>query len=200
MSLTQNQKVITVLFMIVWIWAAINPVSRTDWFLENLPIFILLPVFLFSPRSFKLSDRSVALIALFLILHLVGTHYTYEQVPFGNTLELWLGSTRNMYDRLVHFAFGFLLVLPTREMFSNIIDLRSKWSFCFPVGAILAGAAVYEIFEWCVANFVSPHLKIAFIGSQGDLWDTQKDMAMALFGALAMTIIIALWRMWRARV
>lgn len=192
--MSRNQKIITAFFLAVWIWAAIGPISRTDWFLENLPIFVLLPLFLFSTRSFKLSDISVALIALFLMLHLVGTHYTYEQVPFGFTLEHWLDSSRNMYDRLVHFAFGFLLVLPVKEVFFKNSGLHKGWKYSLPVVIIVAGAAMYEIFEWVVSNFVSTHLSIAFIGSQGDLWDTQKDMAMAIFGAVSMIILVVLWR------
>jgi len=101
-------------FIAVWIWAAIHPLFPHDWLLENYLVFLFVPVLLISGRYFKLSDVSYTLITLFMILHIVGSHYTYAEVPFGFTLQKWLGAQRNMYDRLVHFTFGFLLAYPMR--------------------------------------------------------------------------------------
>ena len=107
-------------FVAVWIWAAIHPTYPHDWLLENYLVFIFLPIILISGRYFKLSDTSYTLIALFMSLHVIGSHYTYAEVPFGDTLKNWLGAERNMYDRLVHFSFGFLLAYPMREVFVRI--------------------------------------------------------------------------------
>lgn len=197
--MTKNQKIVTILFALVWIWAAVNPVSRTDWFLENIPVFAAFIALAFIKKRLMISDLSFALIAIFMSLHLAGTHYTYEQVPFGFTLEDWLGSTRNMYDRLVHFAFGFLLLIPVQEVFFNSSNLNKDRKYILPVITIGACASVYEIFEWVMTNFVNTHTSIIFLGSQGDMWDTQKDMAMAFFGALSMTVVNILYRKWKAR-
>ena len=99
-------------FLIVWVWAAINPLFPHDWLLENYLVFISVPLILLSARYFKLSDTSYGLITLFMILHVIGSHYTYAEVPFGDTLQVWFDADRNMYDRLVHFCFGFILAYP----------------------------------------------------------------------------------------
>jgi putative membrane protein len=154
----------------------------------------MFPVLFLLARPFKISDASFALIALFIILHLVGSHYTYEQVPFGYTLGNWLGTDRNMYDRLVHFSFGFLVVLPLREILLNSGVLRKVWSHTLSVGVVLAGAAWYEMFEWITTKFVSLSISTPFLSSQGDVWDPQKDMAMATLGAILMTAIVIFFR------
>lgn len=196
--MSRNQKIITVLFLVIWVWSAINPVSPADWIIENIPVFAFVIFAVFARKIFRFSDTSYAFIAIFLALHLMGAHYTYEKVPFGFTLEDWLGSTRNMYDRLVHFSFGFLLLLPARELLRSFVTVPRSWSYFFSISAILAGAALYEIFEWIAASFLAPALSIAFIGSQGDIWDTQKDMAMALFGALAMVVVVVLRKRYKS--
>jgi putative membrane protein len=178
-------------FVAVWIWAAIHPLFPHDWLLENYLVFLFVPVLLISGRYFKLSDVSYTLITLFLILHVVGSHYTYAEVPFGFTLQKWLGAQRNMYDRLVHFTFGFLLTYPMREVFIRITKVQGFWGLYLPLDVTLSFSALYEIMEWWVARNVAPAAGIAFLGSQGDIWDAQKDMAMAGIGALLAMIIIA---------
>src|SRR6185436_20181532 len=115
-------------FFLVWVWAAINPFFPHDWFLENQLVFIFVPVILLLGRYFKLSNLSYTLITIYMILHVIGSHYTYAEVPFGSQLQDWFGGERNMYDRLVHFSFGFLLAYPIREVFMRIAKAKGFWS------------------------------------------------------------------------
>jgi putative membrane protein len=171
-------------FLAFWVWAAINPLYRDGWLLENYLVFIFVPIILLTWKYFRLSNISYTLIAVFMILHVIGSHYTYAQVPFGYTLQSFFGSDRNMYDRLVHFGFGLLLAYPIREMFLRVAKVKGIWGYYLPVDLTLAFSAVYEIIEWGAAATVDPQAGLAFLGSQGDIWDAQKDMLMAGIGAL----------------
>lgn len=178
-------------FGAVWVWAAINPLFPHDWWLKNYLVFISVPLILLSARYFKLSDTSYGLITLFMILHVIGSHYTYAEVPFGDTLQAWLGASRNMYDRLVHFSFGFLLAYPIHEMFLRVARAKGFWSYFLPIDLTLSFSALYEIIEWFSVKAVDPEAGIAFLGSQGDVWDAQKDMGLAGLGALIAMLVVA---------
>lgn len=177
-------------FIAVWVWAAINPAFPHDWLLENYLVFLSVPIILLLGYYFKLSKVSYTLITLFLMLHLVGSHYTYEHVPFGYNLQAWFGENRNMYDRLVHFSCGFLLFYPIREMFMRLAKVKGIWAYIFPIDLLGSFSAIYEIIEWQAAKNVDPLSGIAFLGSQGDIWDAQKDMFMAIIGACIAAVII----------
>jgi putative membrane protein len=179
-------------FVAVWTWAAIEPKFREDWLLENYLVFLFFPLIFLVGRYFELSNVSYTLIALFGTLHVIGSHYTYSLVPFGYTLQHWLGADRNMYDRLVHFCFGVLLAYPVREAFLRIAKVRGFWGYYLPLDVTLALSAVYEIIEWIVAAKVDPRSGLAFLGSQGDVWDAQKDMLLAGIGAFLAMLIVAL--------
>jgi putative membrane protein len=177
-------------FLVAWVWSGINPVYPHDWWLENYLVFIFVPIVLLLARYFKLSNASYTLITIYMILHVIGSHYTYSEVPFGDTLAHWFGTERNMYDRLVHFAFGFLLAYPIREVFMRLSSAKGFWSYYFPLDLVGAFSALYEIIEWIAARNVDPAAGLAFLGAQGDVWDAQKDMLVAIIGAfLAMFII-----------
>jgi putative membrane protein len=193
-------KVLLALFGLVWVWAAIAPLERMDWLLENVLVALGVPLLLVAGRYFRLSDVSYALITTFMILHVIGSHYTYAEVPFGFRLQHWLGANRNMYDRLVHFSFGFLLALPVRESFIVLADVKGFWSYYLPLDVTLSLSAIYEIIEWATVQIVEPGAGLAFLGTQGDDWDTQKDMALAGSGALlAMCIAALFFRSYRSR-
>ncbi len=177
-------------FVIVWIWASIHPIFPDDWLIENYLVFIFVPLILIIGRYFKLSDVSYTLITLFMILHVIGSHYTYAEVPFGETLKDWLGAERNMYDRLVHFSFGFLLAYPIREVFLRVAHVKGFWGYYLPLDFTLSFSALYEVIEWIAASSVSSEAGIAFLGAQGDIWDAQKDMLCAGVGALVAMLII----------
>jgi putative membrane protein len=190
--MTRYLKVLLLVFVAVWIWAAINPTYRHDWLLENYLVFIFIPIIVVTGRYFRLSNVSYGLITLFMILHVIGSHYTYAEVPFGDVLQSWLGASRNMYDRLVHFSFGFLLAYPIREVFLRVTRVKGFWGYYLPFDVTLAYSAVYEIVEWVAAANIDPAAGLAFLGSQGDVWDAQKDMTLAGTGALLAMIVIAL--------
>jgi putative membrane protein len=189
-------KILLAIFAAVWIWAAIQPKYPDDWLLENVLVFLAVPAFVLTGYYFKLSNLSYTLITAFMVLHLIGSHYTYAEVPFGYTLQQWLGASRNMFDRLVHFSFGFLIAYPVREIFLRLAHVKGFWGYYLPLDVTLSFSAVYELLEWWTAEVVSPGAGLAFLGTQGDVWDAQKDVLAAGTGALAAMLVIAAinWR------
>ncbi len=129
-----------------------------------------------------------------MILHVIGSHYTYAEVPWGVTLGEWLGAERNMYDRLVHLLFGVLLVYPIREIFIRTVKISGFRAYFVPFMIVSALSGIYEVIEWGAVEVVDPEAGIAFLGSQGDIWDAQKDMFLAKVGALW-----TLWIVWVSR-
>jgi putative membrane protein len=174
----------------VWIAAAIAPDHRADWLLENLVVFAFVGLLAATHRRFAFSNFSYLLIALFLALHAWGAHHTYSLNPFGFWLQDALGLTRNHYDRIVHFAFGLLLIYPVREIARRTLHLHGAWAWAVPMLAILSLSSGYEIIESWAARIVDPELGTAFLGTQGDEWDAQKDMSLALVGG-AITMALA---------
>jgi len=169
---------------LVWLWAAIEPVSRADWLLENLLVFAAVGLLLATCRRFAFSPGAYRLFALFLVLHLYGTHYTYAETPLGDWLRDGLGLARNPYDRLVHGAFGLLLVCPLRELLERRAGLCGRWLDALALSLVMAMSALYEQLEMLAALIVNPELGSAFLGTQGDEWDAQKDAGLAMLGAL----------------
>ena len=127
-----------------------------------------------------------------MVLHAIGAHYTYAEVPFGFWLKDVLALSRNPFDRLVHFAYGLLLVYPLREVLVRLAGLRGGWSYFLPVSGVLAQSGFFEVVEAMVAMVVSPELGSMYLGTQGDEWDAQKDMAAAFAGA-ALTMMVTAW-------
>lgn len=177
---------------LLWAWLAIAPVNRRDWLLENLLAFALVLVLILTYRRFQLSNTSYCLITLFMTLHAVGAHYTYAEVPLGFWIQDLVSLSRNPFDRIVHFAYGALLAYPVREILIRLAGVRGLWSYSLSVSSILAQSGLFEIIESMVAALVSPELGNAYLGTQGDEWDAQKDMAAAFIGAgLAMGVTFA---------
>ncbi len=131
-----------------------------------------------------------------MILHTIGSKYTYAEVPFGFWMQDWFGFTRNHYDRIVHFSFGLLFAYPVREIFLRMANTRGFWAYYFPFELTAAFSCLYELMEWITAVSVSPGAGDAFLGTQGDIWDAQKDMAMATLGAAIAMIVTAIYN-WR---
>ena len=142
------------------------------------------------------SDVSLALLALFLALHTYGAHYTYSETPLGDRWRDAFGLARNPYDRFVHFACGLLATYPWRELAMRVLHLRKGGAWWLPLLASLAVSAGYELVESWIARLVAPELGTAFLGTQGDPWDAQKDMGAALAGTLLCLALVALVR-WR---
>jgi putative membrane protein len=177
-------------YSIVWALAAVNPVKRNDWFVENLLVFICVPVLVFTYRRLPLSDTSYFLIFLFLLLHAAGAHYTYAEVPFGYWLKNFFHWRRNHFDRVVHFSFGLLLTYPMRELLRPALKPRGFWTLFLPAAVIVSLSGFFEIIEAVVAAIVDPELGAAYLGIQGDVWDAQKDMGLAVAGA-ALVVFVA---------
>lgn len=179
------------IFVGTWLWAAYEPLHPDDWLLENYLVFLWVPIIIATAWHFKLSNISYTLITIFMCLHVIGAHYTYVEVPFGFTLQDWFDADRNMYDRLVHFCYGLLLAYPIREVYVRLAKVRGFWGLFFPVELTFAFSAIYELIEWRASANVPAELGLAFLGSQGDVWDAQKDMGLAGLGALiTMTIVL----------
>jgi putative membrane protein len=175
---------------LLWIVLAIAPLDRQDWFLENLLALSAVTTLIVTYRRFQFSTTSYLLMTAFFSLHAIGAHYTYAQVPFGFWLQQGLDLTRNPFDRLVHFAYGLLLAYPLRELLARLAGVRGFWSYYLPVSGMLAQSGLFEIVEAVVAQIVSPELGAAYLGTQGDEWDAQKDMLAAFFGALSCMVIV----------
>ncbi|HEU4505764.1 MAG TPA: DUF2238 domain-containing protein [Nitrospira sp.] len=175
---------------LLWTVLAIAPHDRQDWLLENLLALAAVLSLVSTYRRFQFSTPSYFLITAFLSLHAIGAHYTYAEVPFGYWLQQVFGLSRNPFDRLVHFSYGLLLAYPLRELLIRLAGVSSFWSYYLPVSGTLAQSGLFEIVEAMVAHIVSPELGAAYLGTQGDEWDAQKDMIAALSGAcLCMAIV-----------
>ena len=173
----------------VWVAAAISPFDRFDWLLENVLVFVYALVLVASYRRFAFSNVSYALFAAFLTLHLVGSHYTYAETPIGYSLKEIFSLSRNPYDRIVHFAYGLLLAYPLYELLRRAGRLSISWAAFMAVNLILSSSGFYEIVEGMVAVAVSPELGNAYLGTQGDVWDAQRDMLAATAGSVLAMVI-----------
>jgi putative membrane protein len=180
------------IFAVIWVLLAIDPLYRHDWMLENLLVVAFALAFLWWRKSLDLSKTSATLIFIFLVVHEIGAHYTYSKVPYDqwsealigvNITELF-GFSRNHFDRLEHFFYGLLLSYPMREAYIRAQMLKGRLTYTIPITITLAFSAVYEIIEWAAAEMVGGELGTAYLGTQGDVWDAQKDMALAGFGAI----------------
>ena len=175
---------------VLWVITAIEPFNRRDWLLENLLVFIYSGLLIVTYRRFAFTNLSYMLFGLFLSLHLVGAHYTYTEMPFGNWLQDTFDHTRNHYDRFVHFTYGLLCAYPFRDIFMRAAGVRPGWSYFMPVVAVLGFSGFYEFLEAAVTYIVSPELGDIYLGAQGDIWDAEKDAFLAFSGAIiTMTIV-----------
>ena len=180
-------------YVMWWSFLAIDPLDRKDWALENVVALALVGTLIATYRRFRFSFLSYLLITLFMTLHAVGAHYTYAEVPLGFWLKDILSLSRNPFDRIVHFSYGLLLVYPLKELLIRTGCVLGFWSGYLPISGILAQSGFFELVEALVAQTVSPDLGAAYLGTQGDEWDAQKDMAAALVGAALMTILMRLF-------
>jgi len=171
--------------------SGIHAYDRTTWWLEIFPILIGAPILVATARRFPLTTLTYTLLAIHAIVLIVGGHYTYARVPLGFWLQNLLGLARNDYDRLGHFAQGFIPAILVREILLRTSPLRpGRWLFVIVTAICLAFSACYEFFEWGAA-VAGGKAADAFLGTQGDVWDTQWDMFCALIGALVAQLTLA---------
>ncbi len=190
---------LSIAFSILFLMLSISPHNRADWALENVLVIIIAIIMLLSYRKFPLSRISYTLIFVFMCLHQVGAHYTYALVPydaflisnFNFSLDEFFGWERNNFDRIVHFLYGLLLAYPVKELYCRIADASGFWAYFFPLELTMASSMMYELIEWAAAELFGGDLGMAYLGTQGDIWDAHKDMALASLGALIAMVITA---------
>jgi putative membrane protein len=188
-----DPRVWLALTLLVLVWSGYQPRDTFTWFLEVAPVLIALPLLLLTRRSFPLTPLVYALLTLHGVILMIGGHYTYAEMPLFNWLRDSFELARNHYDRLGHVAQGFIPAIVTREILLRRSPLQpGKWLFFLTTSVCLAISAFYEMIEWWVA-VGSGDEAVAFLATQGDVWDTQWDMFLALCGALAAQLLLARW-------
>jgi putative membrane protein len=201
MSRRRYLTLLAAVYVVFWAALAIEPYYRADWLLENGLVFVGIAIVVGTYRVLPLSRVSYTAIFVFMCLHTVGAHYTYAEVPYdavfryltGSTLSDLMGWQRNYFDRLVHFCYGLLLAYPIREVFLRVASVRGFWGYFLPLDLTMSTSMLYELLEWGAAVLFGGDLGPAFLGNQGDVWDAQKDMALASLGAaIAMGITAAI--------
>lgn len=192
------------IFLPVLIWSAILPKDTFTWFLEVLPVFIGLVILVLTFKKFPLTPLLYTLILMHMIILMVGGHYTYAEVPLFDWFKEIFDHSRNNYDKVGHFAQGFVPAILAREIIirKNIVQGAKIWLNYIILSIILAFSAFYELLEWWVALAVGEDAE-AFLGTQGYMWDTQSDMGYALFGGIMALILLSrlhdiqLHRVWK---
>lgn len=185
-----------IIFLVIWVGLAIDPVYRADWALENVLVVALLPCLVMLQRRMPLSRLSLCLILVFACLHTLGAHYTYAEVPYdrwfhqisGKSFNDLMGWERNHYDRLVHFCFGLFITYPMREVVLRVSRASGFWALVLPFLVVVSSSTLFELLEWGAAIVFGGDLGMAYLGTQGDVWDAHKDMSLAALGALLATI------------
>jgi putative membrane protein len=189
--------VLLVLFGLLAAGLAIAPHDRMDWALENALAFVAVGLLVATARTFRFSKVSYTSIFVLLALHEIGAHFTYSEVPYdawiqgltGWSLDAAMHFERNHYDRFVHFTYGLLIAYPIRAFVVRIADVRGFWGYFFPLDVIMSTSMLYELIEWAASLVFGGELGQAYLGTQGDEWDAQKDMLLATLGAiLALTV------------
>lgn len=185
------------LLLPVLAWSGIGPHDRLTWWLEVGPVLVGVPLILAIRNRFPLSTLLLVLVWVHGVILIVGGHYTYARVPLGDWAMEWFGWTRNNYDKLGHFAQGFVPAILTREILLRTSPLRdrgdgrpSRWLGFLTVSVCLGFSAFYELLEWLAAE-LSGEAAEAFLGTQGYVWDTQSDMAWALGGAILALVLLS---------
>lgn len=194
-------------FAAIWLALAWRPWYRQDWLLENALVLLVLPLLIAGARRSRLSNAAYTCLFVFLCAHEIGAHYTYSMVPYdetfrslsGHSLNEYLGFRRNHFDRLVHFMFGLLLLPATSEMLNARVRMRGAWAFILPILVVEASSAIFELVEWAAALTFGGDLGQAYLGTQGDVWDAQWDMALALLGAVVAQSVRCLCMQHRSR-
>ncbi len=189
----QNPWLITFLgiFLLDWSYTFVSTTDTANWLLENALVFIFLGVLIGTYKKYQLSDLSSLLIFIYLCLHIYGAQYTYAENPFGYWLMDTFATSRNHYDRIVHFSFGFLLAYPMREVFLTWLKYPKWVAWVLPIEITLSVSGFYELVEWGVADIFFQEQGVTYLGTQGDPWDAQKDIFLATSGAIFATSLVS---------
>lgn len=183
--------ILFIVLTVIFVWSAISPHDRLTWWLEVLPVLIALPVLVLTYKKLEFTRLVYVLILFHALILLVGGHYTYAEVPLFNWLRDTFDLSRNYYDRVGHFVQGFVPAMIAREILLKKSPLApGRWLFFIVACICLSISACYEFVEWWVA-VISGSGADAFLGTQGDVWDTQWDMFTALIGAIIAQVVLA---------
>ena len=188
-GVTLMHKIYLGIFLLVWAWTFAGTTDYKNWFIENTLTIAFISTIVLTFKKYRLSDLSYTLIFVYILLHIYGAMYTYAENPFGYWLQDVLHTSRNHYDRIVHFSFGFMLAYPMRDLFLNVFEFPSKYSWLLPAEITMSFSGLYEIIEWLVADVVYPSQGTAYLGTQGDVWDAQKDMCLAFTGSVLILVL-----------
>ncbi|MBL8272601.1 MAG: DUF2238 domain-containing protein [Xanthomonadales bacterium] len=188
-------------FAAIWTALALAPWYRQDWLLENMLVFAALPLLAWGYRTLPFTRGTYACLFVFLVLHAIGAHYTYSEVPYdrafeavtGASLNALLGWERNHYDRMVHFLYGLLVTPAAIEILQARAAPRGLWRWLLPVCFMMSHSVLYEMIEWLAAEVFGGDLGQAYLGTQGDVWDAQKDSLLATAGSVASVILCTPW-------
>ncbi|WP_207435413.1 DUF2238 domain-containing protein [Sabulibacter ruber] len=187
------------IFAVFWAYTGFHTPDLKNWWLENSLTFTAIIFLVSFYKYFRFSDFSYTCMFLFMMLHVYGSQYTYAENPFGFWVKDQLHLERNHYDRLVHFSFGFLLAYPMHEVFLRKTSMHPFFKYVLPIDLTVSFGAFYELLEWSVADVFFPQGGMAYLGTQGDVWDAQKDIAVALLGALITILAIVFTRKKQSR-
>lgn len=205
--ITEKSPPVLLLFVLLWALSCVGAPYLQELVLQHVPTVLVVAGLIAARRRRWLSRQSESLVLLFMTLHVLGARYLYSYVPYddwsywlvGQSISSRFGFTRNHYDRLVHFAYGLLLVSPAREVLTRRLKTAGRGGEWLALQLILATGAVYEIAEWLVAVTFAPDWAEHYNGQQGDVWDAQKDMALAAVGAVVGLAVANLTEFRRAR-
>jgi putative membrane protein len=194
-----------VAFIAIFAALAIAPWYRQDWLLENVLVLVAVPTLVLTYRRLRFSNLAYTCLFVFFVLHEIGAHFTYSEVPWREWLAAVTGTEaatagRNHYDRFVHFTYGLLLMPAVVELVQARMSPRGAWRWLTPLLFIMSHSVIYEMIEWIAAALFGGDLGAAYLGTQGDEWDAQKDMALATAGAITGLVLLAIGgRLRRAR-
>jgi putative membrane protein len=194
---TRALALLSAIWAVALIWSGWAPYDRATWLMEVAPALIALPVLWLTRRIFPLTSLALALIGFHGLVLMLGGAYTYARVPIGFEVQEWLGMARNPYNRFGHLMQGFVPAIVFREMLLRLSPLRSGWLLsALLLACCLAVSASYELIEFGVAMALGQGAE-EFLGTQGDVWDTQWDMLMCLIGAGLALLLLSRWHDWQ---
>ena len=187
-------KIIAALFVIIWIAFYATAIDKTDWWIENILVFIFIVVLAATQKHFLFSDVSLLFLFLFLFVHIYGAQAAYTHNALGEFFRDTWHLKRNPYDRIVHFSFGLLLAYPTVDLLYNKFKVPQKWVGTITNMGILCLATIFELIEWGVSEFTTKETGETYVATQGDVWDAQKDIILACIGSMIVTTTIKYFR------
>ncbi|WP_419872955.1 DUF2238 domain-containing protein [Candidatus Pristimantibacillus sp. PTI5] len=187
----KHLQLMIIIFILFFGLMAISPTDRSLWYAYNITPTIIILILAFTYKRFRFSNLSYLLMLVFFCLHTYAAHFTYEGTPLDDWLKTTFHTKRSHYDQVVHFAFGFFFAFPFLEILRSKVKLHGIWSYVLPVIVVLGFSAFFEILEMLAALVAGPSGEAKFVGMQGDIFDTQKDMALGLLGGIVSMGILA---------